>query len=95
LRDSIIHFGESLNEDVLNRAFYEGSQCDLLLCLGSSLRVAPASLIPQQCAQDAHKKLIIVNLQKTPLDGQAEIVIHGHIDEVMEMLMNKIIAHSE
>ena len=39
LYDSIINFGEDLKEDVIDRAFAEGKKCDLMVAMGSSLRV--------------------------------------------------------
>jgi len=35
-------------------------------------------------------KLVIVNLQKTPLDPYADMVIHGKIDDVIELLMKEL-----
>lgn len=61
LRDTIINFGESLDEKILNDGFNHGQCADLMLCLGSSLRVNPACKMAYQTA--AHGgKLVIVNL---------------------------------
>lgn len=35
-------------------------------------------------------KLVIVNLQKTPLDNIANLIIHARIQTVMKMLMEKL-----
>ena len=43
LHDSIINFGENLREDILNMGYAHGYEADLMLCLGSSLRVNPAA----------------------------------------------------
>ena len=43
LKDSIINFGDDLREDVLTAAIGEAMKCDLLLSLGSSMTVTPAS----------------------------------------------------
>ena len=78
LYDSIINFGEDLREDILNPAWDLGTTADLMLSMGSSLRVNPACEIPLEMVQFGGK-LVIVNLQKTPLDSHADLVIHGRI----------------
>ena len=90
LKDSIINFGEPLNANILNRAYAEGEKCDLMLSLGSSLRVTPACNIPAETGLNPNQKHVIVNLQKTPCDDEAEFIIHGFIDDVMERLMAKL-----
>ena len=35
-------------------------------------------------------RLVIVNLQETPLDAMATLVIHAKCDDVMQMLMQKL-----
>lgn len=56
-----------------------------MLVLGSSLTVAPANDLPR-IARD----IVIVNLQRTPLDSQCSIRIFAKIDELMELLMKKL-----
>ena len=34
--------------------------------------------------------MVIINLQKTPMDHLADLVIHGYIDDVIERLMKKL-----
>ena len=69
--------------------FSHSSVADLHLVLGSSLRVSPANDMPRMTA-DKVGKLVIVNLQKTPLDAYAALVIHGKCDEVMNLVMKKL-----
>lgn len=89
LYDSVINFGENLRDDVYDPAATLGGGADLMLTLGSSLRVTPACDIPLEMTQNGGK-LVIVNLQKTPLDRHAALVIHGRIQKVMGMLMEKL-----
>jgi len=88
LYDSIINFGENLPEDELNNGFYHCSKADLCLVLGSSLRVTPAADMPYDTAKKGGK-LVIVNLQATPLDKVA-FRINGMIDDVIVKLMKKL-----
>ena len=77
LKDSIINFGESLNKDISSQGFNQGLKSDLMVCLGSSLRVQPAN----QMALVTKGDLVIVNLQKTILDKNAALVIHCKLDD--------------
>jgi len=89
LADSIINFGENLPPEPLDKAFIHGERADLCLSLGSSLRVTPAADIPKIVAKRG--KLIIVNLQTTPLDGMAALVIRARIDQVMHIVMQALL----
>jgi len=60
-----------------------------MLAMGSSLRVTPAADIPRVMAEMGGK-LVIVNLQKTPLDRFAKLIVHAKIDEFMDLLMKKL-----
>jgi len=88
LHDSIINFGENLPEEELNNGFNESAKSDLCLVLGSSLRVTPAANMPEETS-DKGGRLVIVNLQATPLDSKA-FRINGLIDDVMSKLMKKL-----
>ena len=89
LYDTIINFGENLKEEILDMGYAHGSKADVMLALGSSLRVNPAAHMASICTE-RKGKLVIVNLQKTPLDNCAMMNIHAKIDDVMELLMMKL-----
>ena len=56
--------------------------------MGSSLTVTPAADVPAEVGKNHN--LVIVNLQKTPLDGLARIKINALCDDVMKKLMEKL-----
>eukprot|EP00475_Leptophrys_vorax_P041205 TRINITY_DN7774_c0_g1_i1.p1 TRINITY_DN7774_c0_g1~~TRINITY_DN7774_c0_g1_i1.p1 ORF type:complete len:583 (-),score=178.36 TRINITY_DN7774_c0_g1_i1:60-1787(-) len=89
LRDSIINFEEKLPEHELERTYIEAKKSDLAIVLGSSMRVQPANLFPSFATENGGK-LVIVNLQKTLYHNRASLVIHGRMDEVLQMLMNEL-----
>ncbi|CAF1434199.1 unnamed protein product [Adineta steineri] len=89
LKDSLINFGENLPEDELNKAFNHAEKADVCLVLGSSLTVTPASDIPRRVAK-RKKKLIIGNLQRTPLYNRAIMNIHTFSDTIMKGLMERL-----
>jgi len=82
LRDTILDWEDELPEDDWARAQEECMKSDLVLTLGTSLRIEPAGSLPT-----LGKKFVIVNKQETPYDGKAEIVIRANVDQVMEEVM--------
>ena len=62
---------------------------DVCLAMGSSLRVTPAADMPRSTAENGGQ-LVLVNLQKTPLDDFASLIIHAKCDDVMRILMGKL-----
>ncbi len=92
LRDTIINFGENLPEYELDCAEYHSKRADLCIALGSSLTVTPAADFPKDVALNKKRngKLVIINLQSTPLDGVAHMRVNGKCDDVMRMLMQEL-----
>lgn len=72
-KPDITFFGESLPETAWSRAISLTSRADLMLVLGTSLTVNPASMIPQYTLHNGGK-VVIVNAQPTPLDRLASAV---------------------
>ncbi|KAI6646485.1 hypothetical protein LOD99_12606 [Oopsacas minuta] len=86
LLDSIINFGEQLPENEIKSAFDHGGKADVCVVLGSSLTVQPAATIPATVGSN-RGKLVICNLQKTPLYNLATINVHSMCDVFMKKLV--------
>lgn len=89
LKDTILNFGEYYDEDLLDGADTQGAMADVMLVIGSSMRVQTAAEVATQTAENGGK-LIIINLQKGPYDKKAALMIHAKIDDVFKMLMEKL-----
>ncbi|ORY58116.1 DHS-like NAD/FAD-binding domain-containing protein [Pseudomassariella vexata] len=90
LLDSIINFGESLPTQPLQDALNHAMKADLCLVLGSSLTVTPADEIPGVVGRNSGAKLVICNLQTTPLDQLADLRVFSDADDLMARVMGKL-----
>jgi len=93
LKPDVVLFGEMLPTDVFYGALSECEQCDVLLVAGSSLEVVPASELPL-VALEAGADLIIVNLQPTPYDPRASVVIRGDVAVVLPAVAERVLGPS-
>ena len=67
---------------VLDEARRCAEAADLLVVLGSSLVVFPAAYVPRH-AKRAGATLVIVNLEPTPLDREADLILRAPAGQVM------------
>ncbi|HEX9822421.1 MAG TPA: NAD-dependent deacylase [Methylomirabilota bacterium] len=84
-----ILFGEALPAAAMHEAERRAGAADLFVVLGSSLDVYPAAYVPVH-ARRAGATLAIVNLERTPLDREADLVIRARAGQVMAEVLDAI-----
>jgi NAD-dependent deacetylase len=89
IKPNIIFFGELLPQQALSESYFLTEHCDLFVVLGSSLLVTPAALLPYK-AKESGAKVAIINIQKTPFDVYADIVINDKISKVLKETGDKL-----
>jgi NAD-dependent deacetylase len=89
LKPNVILFGEQLPIRELQASQNAARKSDLMIVVGSSLEVYPASEIPMM-AKRAGAKLVIVNLEPTPADEMADVLIHANAAEVLPEIMRRM-----
>jgi NAD-dependent deacetylase len=76
LRPDVIWFGESLSQDIWQRAIIFSSQCDLMIIVGTSLVVSPANTLPIYAKQN-NATLIEINPEKIERSLEMDLVIRN------------------
>lgn len=82
LKSDTISFGQQLVPEVIDGALRAAQECDVLLSVGTSLRVFPiANAVP--IAHKAGARIIIMNAEATQFDDIADARLDGLISEVL------------
>jgi len=85
LKSATISFGQALVPEVIERALRVAAEADVLLAVGTSLRVYPvAGLVPS--AKAAGARVVIVNAEPTPFDDIADAVLRQPIGQMLPLL---------
>ncbi len=87
LKPNVVLFNEPLPEDAYKRALLESMRCDLMLVVGTSLQVYPAAYLPA-LAKQRGAKLVIINMEPTPFDEAADVVIHTKAGEALPAIVD-------
>jgi mono-ADP-ribosyltransferase sirtuin 6 len=83
-RDTLLDWEDALPEDQLCPSEEQCRRADLIVTLGTSLRIEPAGSLPLLCKETKHKgRVVIVNLQETPKDHASDLLIRARVDNVM------------
>jgi NAD-dependent deacetylase len=91
LKSATISFGQSLEPQVVERAWQAAGDCDVFLVVGSSLTVHPAAGLCD-VAVAGGAALVIVNAQPTPYDDRAAAVIRDPIGDILPALVRDAVA---
>ena len=76
LRPDVVWFGESLPQDIWQKAMILASQCDLMVIVGTSLVVSPANTLPIYAKQN-NAVLIEINPENTEMSSEMDLVIRN------------------
>ena len=86
LKSDTISFGQALVPEVIDRAIQASTEADLLISVGTTLRVYPvAGAVP--AAKNAGARVVIVNAEATPFDRIADAVLRSAIGETLPRIV--------
>jgi NAD-dependent deacetylase len=86
LRPDVVWFGESLDAEVLARAFDAAARADVCLVVGTSSVVYPAAAVPE-VTLSAGGSVVEVNPDVTPLSPRASVTLRGKAAEILPDLL--------
>ncbi|MBD3277748.1 MAG: NAD-dependent protein deacylase [Candidatus Aegiribacteria sp.] len=90
LRPDVVLFGEQLPRDALERAFHIAGTCDLMLVIGTSMVVYPASSLPL-IALRRRVNVIEINTEETPLtEMEGTVHISGAAGTVLPEIVKAV-----
>ena len=84
-----ISFGQPMNEIDMIHASKIVQESDLMIVMGSSLKVLPAGKLPNLAMQSG-SKLVILNREKTRYDQGADIVINDELQNICSKLIDEL-----
>lgn len=87
VRPDIVLYGESLDQNNLSYAVSLISQADVLIIGGTSLVVYPAAGLIDFYRGN---KLIVINMDPTPKDKNADYLLQGDISKIMKELVEGV-----
>ena len=85
LKPDLTFFGEELPQEPLRKAKLAFLDADLVMVLGTSLKVAPANTLPSYRVKGT--PLIVINHDPTTYDDMADFVSHEEIGEILPKLV--------
>jgi NAD-dependent deacetylase len=89
LKPDVVLFGEQLPRETVAEARELAESADVVLAVGSSLRVEPAASIPRDAARGG--TLAVVNFDPTPLDDRAAYVFRADVTELLPALARRLV----
>ena len=89
LKPDIVLFGEQLPPAALDRSFSLAQRADLILVIGTSAEVAPASEIPV-VVKSHGGRLIEMNLAETELSHMADFRLPGDVSDTLPRLVEAV-----
>jgi NAD-dependent deacetylase len=93
VKPGVVMFGELLPAAAMERAERLASEAGLLLVVGSSLQVWPVAGLPGDTVR-AGGALAVLNLEETPYDASAELVVRGPSGPVLDEVASALDARA-
>lgn len=83
IKPEVVLYEEGLDDDVLSASVHHIRQADTLIVAGTSLTVYPAAGLLHYFRG---KHLVLINRDATPMDGEADLVLHDSVGMVFSCL---------
>lgn len=93
LKPDFVFFGEPIPEDVRQLSLKEAANADVMLLIGTTGEIMPASLIPYT-AKNSGATIVEVNISESTYSSTiTDIFLHGKASEILTGLAQKVMQH--
>lgn len=86
IKPDVVLYEEALDDEVVSGAIHHIRQADMLIVGGTSLAVYPAAGLINYYRGN---RLVLINLQPTPYDSRADLIVTGKIGQVFSQIKVK------
>jgi len=90
MKPDVVMFGEPMPPDMMTGLDEDTGTADLLLVLGTSLNVAPCSLVPSIVGASGDAPRILINMERVGGDTDFECFLPGASDAVVAELLQHL-----
>lgn len=91
MRPDVVLFGEMLDEKLLLKAKAAASKADLLIVVGTTAEVYPASTIPFD-AKRSGANILVLDIQETVISGISDVEVLGAAEDILPLLVGVIVS---
>lgn len=88
IKPDIVFFHESLSANYHKTIEQDIEKCDLLLVMGTSLKVAPVSAIPKEIPSDV--PAVLMNRERVGYPNEFDVHLLGNCDDICSTLIHKL-----
>lgn len=89
IRPDVVWFGELLDPEIIDKAFYETERTDIFFSVGTSTLVHPAASLPPLAKRNG-AVLVEINIEETPISYMADFHISTKSGEFLPLLVNEL-----
>nr|WP_034623690.1 NAD-dependent deacylase [Maridesulfovibrio hydrothermalis] len=90
IRPDLVFFGEQIPSEIYREAFALTDQSDLIIVVGTSGEVVPASLIAPRI-KDAGGKIIEINMAPSAYSAMSDVFIEGAAEQILPAIVQNLI----
>jgi NAD-dependent deacetylase len=89
VRPDVVWFGESLDPEIIDKAFRTSATCEVFLSVGTSAQVQPAASLPV-IAKQSGAYVVEINPEDTPITHMMDEFMQGPSGEVLPAIVEKL-----
>ncbi len=84
IKPDVVLYEEGLDQSIMQESINSIRNADMLIICGTSLAVYPAAGLIDYYRGN---RLVLINRDSTPMDGRANLVMHGSIGEILSQIV--------